>query len=139
MEITINLMTVLYVVLAYLAVGFIVILAYNVIELKDNKRMLSEDEFKKNIFKSLYRSLIFSWAFPYLLYTEIPERVMRTGNLWATKISSGPMLSTQKNTLMTTTSARKKTCINTRRKPTQQRSELHTREPHPMIWVGFSY
>lgn len=77
MEITINLMTVLYVVLAYLAVGFIIVLTYNVIELKDNKRMLSEDEFKKNIFKSLYRSLIFSWAFPYLLYTEIPERVKK--------------------------------------------------------------
>lgn len=75
MEITINLMTVLYVVLAYLAVGYIVVLGWGLHDIEKNLSSVSKEERNRRKIKQLYWSLLFSWGFPYLLWSEIPEKV----------------------------------------------------------------
>ena len=75
MEITINLMTVLYVVLAYLAVGYVVVLGWGLYDIEKNFRSVSKEERNRRKIKQLYWSLIVSWAFPYLLWSEIPDAI----------------------------------------------------------------
>lgn len=70
MEITIDLVVVLKVVLGYLAVGLVLnyITAYFVI--KTQLINPSENERRNKLIYAVWRSAIFSWAFPYIVFTE---------------------------------------------------------------------
>lgn len=76
MEITINLTIVLYVVLAYLVVGYVVMLSGSLHHVFTSEHN-SAGWKKKNVIASLYRSLLFSWSFPIALATEIPDTLKR--------------------------------------------------------------
>jgi len=70
MEITIDLVVVLKVILGYLAVGAVLnyITAYFVI--KTQLSNSSESENRKRFIRAVWSSVIYSWASPYIVFTE---------------------------------------------------------------------
>lgn len=68
MTITIDLMNVLYVVLAYLGIGYVVMLGVAAFEIYYNLRGESAKRKNRLMKKALYRAALFSWAFPYAVF-----------------------------------------------------------------------
>lgn len=71
MSITINLMYVLYFVLAYLFVGYFAMLAVAFYEIYFQLSQYSAKFKREKMLKALYRAALFSWAFPYAVFETV--------------------------------------------------------------------
>lgn len=71
MSITIDLMNVLYFVIAYLVVGYFAMLAVAAYEIYHNLSRESAKYKRGLMVKALYRAALFSWAFPYAVFDAV--------------------------------------------------------------------